>query len=752
MMVGWLWTLAMPAAMAERPPADAVDNLDDQVGVLEDTYLVPAVLEQRFRVETRFNEAKVSYLLEDYDRASIMLASLIDGLEPEEFASYDEALFLLGDSLYEVRRYQAARTYFQELVDQAQPTSSFYQPAIVRLLEIAARLQDYEGVDDLYDRLDDMENVSPSIHYTRGKTLYQEGRYEAARPWFQRAARDEDYAFMARYFEAVSLVADGRMSEGQEIFEELTRSTASSERDRQVLELAYLGRGRLAYEQGDYPEAIDQYLQLPRTSQYFARALYELTWALVSEGNYQAALRNLEILLISDPEPQFVPQARAMMADMAMRLGHYEDARQWFEELLETFVPVRQELQEFIEEHQELDEFFVDLVREELEGLRPDYLPREVTDWVEEEELTRVSRQLVGDGSMTADDIDAVLESIEELEAAIDMGSSIEAFPTLAEGWAQGMQMESRLIALQDQLLDWELRQVRPFMGAAEEERLQEIESQLAVMQEREREAPTTQEELQERTQRIREQFDVLRRELDQVAFEIDGLEEVLEGIAVYMRSEAPRMSEADKQEVEDVRRELKGELEELHEDRRQLSRELDRTRRAFGARDESLVEYRQLRREIQELQEERAQLIEASATDLSGAEAREAGEVADMRRQLPAVQRRLDRYFDEIDSLVAERMDDIRVTLESERAGLMAYRQELEEWRDDTEQTVAELAMLNYLEVESDFDQLVRRSHLGLVDVDWQQLEDAREERQRLFDEKIETQELLREAFPEMQ
>ena len=744
-----LW--AMPAT-AERPPAEAVQNLEDQIEVLEETYLMPAVLEQRYRVETRFNEAKVSYLLEDYDRATIMLASLVDTLERDEFASYDEALFLLGDSLYEVRRFRAARTYFRDLLEEADDTSAFYQPAIVRLLEIAAQTDDYTGVDELYARLDDLENVSASIHYTRGKTLFDEGRYEAARPWFQRAARDEEYAFTARYFEAVTLVAEGELDQAEQIFAELTRSTPTNAREREVLELAYLGRGRLAYEQGDYPEAVDQYLQLPRNSQHFGRALYELTWALVAEGNYQAALRNLEILMISDPEPQFVPQARAMMADMAMRLGQYDNARQWFDELLETFSPVRDELQAFIEEHDELDEFFVGLVRDELEGLRPDFLPQEVTDWVEEEELTRVSRQLVSDGAMTEEDIDEVLIAIEELEAAIDMGSSIEAFPALSEGWTQGMQLESRLVALQNQLLDWELRQVRPFLGAAEEERLQEIEAELAELQERERQAPTTQEELQDRTQRIREEFDVLSQELDQVAFEIDGLEEVLEGIAVYVRSEAQRLSQADREEVEAVRRELNRELEQLQDERRQLSRELDRTRRAFGARDESLVEFRNLRREIQELQAERAELVEASATELSGAEAQQASEVADMRRHVPSVQRRLDRYFDELDRLVEDRMDDIRVTLASEKASLEGYQEELAMWRQDTEETVAELAMLNYMEVNHAFEQLVRRSHLGLVDVDWQQLEDAREDRQRLVDEKIETQDMLREAFPDLQ
>lgn len=754
---GWVAGLVVAAvsiaglstATAEQPTMEAVDNLHAQIDTLEETYLMPAVLDARFRAETRFNEAKVACLLEDYERASLMLATLVDTQDGQQFESYDEALYLLGDSLFEVRNFRAARGYFRRVVDKGD--GEFYQPAIVKLLELAGQIDDYEGVDELYDRLDDLEDVSAAIHYIRGKTLFKEERYASARPWLQRAAHDDDYELTARYFEGVTVAASGELGEADEIFEELTQKSVDDEQGKQLVELAHLARGRLAYEVEDYHQAIDHYLQLPRTSPHFTRALYELTWAHVAQQNYRAALRNLDILLISEPDPQFVPEAKTLMADMAMRLGEYEDAREWFEELIETFTPVRDELTDFIDEHQELDEFFVELVRDELRGLRPDFLPDKVTEWLEDDQLMKASRQLMADGVTTQEDIDAAYEAIDELEAAIDMGSSIEAFPQLAEGWAQGHELESRLVALQEQLLDWELQRVQPFMGAEQQQRLAELEEELEELQRLEQRAPATQQELEERDRQIQEQFQILSDEVDQVAFEIEGLKQTLEGIGEYMRSEADQMSSQERNEVAEIRQELRSELEDLEEERRQLSRALDQTRRSFGTRDESLVEHRQIRDDIQKLQAERAELVDATTTDLSPREEDELLEVAEIRRRLPELEERLDEYFDEIDELVEEQMSDIRVTLEAERRELANYQAELDTWMEDTEESVAEVAMHNFMAVHHDFDRLLGRSHLGLVDVDWQQLEDARHERQELEEDKRETENMLREAFPDV-
>lgn len=741
------WTITMSSAHAgEAPSLDGVGILSEQVDWLEETYLVPAVLESRYRVETRFNDAKVAYILGEYQRASILFVAVVDAAEVRRFDSYREALYLLGDSLYQVRNFRAARDYFRQLLELG--PGPFYQSAIVQLLEIAGEIDDYSEVDALYERLDDLEDVSAAIHYTRGKTLYEQGRFRSARPWFQRAARDDRFTFTARYFEGVTLAAAGELEDARELFERLTRQGATRDQDYLVIDLAHLALGRLSYEKKDFDQAIDHYLQLPRTSPYFDRALFELTWALVANGSYRAALRNLDILMISDPDPRFVPEAKSLMADMSMRLREYDNARRWFGDLVETFTPVRAELRQFIETQDDLESFFVGLVRDELDGLRPDFLPEMVTEWVDDDDLMQTSRRLVGDGAMTQADIDETYQAIEEIEELLGMGSAIEAFPALAEGWAMGIELEARLVDVQYELLDWELRQIQPLLGPADRERLERLDRELDTLREREAQTPRTRDELKERDRQIRNTFRALQSDVDRVAFDIAGLEESLDGIAEYMRQGTSRLNAEEQAQVEEIRRELREEVQQLQEERRRLSRELERTQRSFGARDDSLVRQRELRDEIQILQAQRAEMVDNQSDYLEAAGQSEALRVARTRRQIPRLKQRLDRYFDQLDHYVDERMVDIRTTLESERVLLAGYQGELDQWVERTEGTVSAIALWNFIKVEQEFERLVRRGYVGLVDVDWQQLEDARRDHEDLMDEKTATEDMLREVF----
>lgn len=121
------------------------------------------------------------------------------------------------------------------------------------------------------------------------------------------------------------------------------------------------------------------------------------------------------------------------------------------------------------------------------------------------------------------------------------------------------------------------------------------------------------------------------------------------------------------------------------------------------------------------------------------------------MRQRLPVLAGRLDDYFSEMDRLVEERIVELRATLELERTYLAQHQSDLDGWSGRSETTVAQVAMWNFVQIDEEFNQLVRRSHMGLVDVDWQRLEDARADRQHLVDEKMELEDLLREAFPDV-
>ncbi|RAL25001.1 hypothetical protein DL240_01965 [Lujinxingia litoralis] len=737
-------------AFSSAQARDGVNALEAQLNELEERYLVPAVVESRFRLESRFNDAKVAYLLADYPRASVLFVAVVDNDRVRQFDSYAEALYLLGDSLYQMRSFRAARSYFRRVVELG--PAEFYQPAIVRLLEIAGEIDDYSGVDALYARLDNLEQVNPALHYTRGKTLYQEGRYQAAQPWFQRAARDPQYELIARYFEGVTLAADGDIAAAREAFSSLVTKIPSTPEESRVVDLGHLALGRLAYEERQFDRAIDHYLQLPRTSPYFERSLYELTWSLVSKESYQAALRNLDILLISDPDPRFVPEAKLLMADLSMRLRQYDQARLWFNDIIATFTPVRTELVSFIEEQPDLQSFFVELVRQDLEGLRPEYMPTMVSDWVDGEPLMADARQLVEDGAFTQADIDEAEEALKEVEQMLSYGSNIEAFPVLSEGWKRGVALEAQLISLEEQLIAYELQQAQSVLGPSERARVAELEEELVTLREQHQRGPQSVDDLQSRSTAIRQDFQHLNREMERVAFDIESLTVNLDGIDTYLsQNPVEGFSAEDRAKIRQIRQQMRDDISALQAEHQRLTREVGSVQRQFGARDAMLVQQRDARERYHARLSELGELIDEQSARLSTSSRSGALALAEQRRRLPELKSRLNAYFSGIDEVIDERVVDIRATVTIERQELASYQQELDQWRLDTERTVSSIALWNFSRVDDEFEALIRRGHVGLLDVGWQRKEDATRDINQLFEDRSTEINVLREAFREV-
>ncbi|MFU8803630.1 MAG: tetratricopeptide repeat protein [Bradymonadaceae bacterium] len=722
-------------------------GFDSRIADLEERYLHPALLEARHELESRFNDARVAHFLGDYVKASIMFVSVVDNPRARQFSSYRDALYHLGDSLFQMRSYRAGREYFRQVVELG--PGSYYQASIVRLLEIASLTNDYDGVDDLFRRLDSQAQISPTLAYIRGKTLYGQQKFDEARTWFQRAALDRDYAFLARYYEGILYAAQGQLEPAHSAFAEVAAMTPSKPEQAHVIDLANLALGRLAYEEGDFDQAIDFYLQLPRTSASFDRALYELTWALISKENYRAARRNIDILLLSNPHPSFVPEAKLLMADLAMKIGDYEDARHSYQDVIETFTPIKQELDDFIASHDNLEEFFIDLVRRDIQGLRPDYLPPLVDEWAGEEKRLLAARRLVEDGMLTQEDIDEIFAAIEEIESMLVSGTRIEAFPSLTEGMSMGIEMENHLIELHRMLLRHEHAILEGTMNSEERARWKQMERESAELERRYQEAPQTQEELRARNHAVNDEFSRLRRELDAVAYEIDTQRVHLNAIDTYLRQNPlETMSADDRRQVNQMRAELRELLQDLEQARVALQRELDLSRRHVGVGDAVAQREQGLRKRFHEVLAQRGEFLAGLHSRVGAGHRAELQSIARARQGLPGSASRLHRYFSQINALVDERVVDIRRTLDAEYQLVTQYQHELERINAGTESTAAVIAYLNFRSVGDQFDALVLRGHVGLTDVSWQKKEDTTNEINQLFEDRSSEVQLLRESF----
>ncbi len=732
--------LATPLA-AQSPPevAREVGSYDRIIGDLENQFVKPAILASRYRTEARLNDARVAYFLGDFQRASVLFMDIVQR-ESSTFPSYRESVYLLGDSLYKLRNYQASRRFLKQLLAMGQ--GPYHDDAARLYLEMAYESRNFDGVDEIVSRLQG-QGVDGALSYISGKTLYRQGKYPEARQAFARAAASIEYAVVADYFQGVVLVADKKYDEARTVFENVTRRTAATPRDIAVLELAYIALGRLAYERGDFEAAIDLYNRVPRESEHFDRALWEFTWVLVAKKMHREARRNVEILLLSDPDPTFIPEAKLLKADLSVMLDEYELAEDDFRDVLATFEPVKREMDEFAAKQQDLQAFFAVLVEDDLNASEPSSLPPLVAQWLESDPTIRSATNMIRDVRGVSGDIEDSMSVLREINARLQSSTRVQSFPDLAEGVVQGIEAENRLLTLRHALITDQAPKATGSMSAAEQQQWQVINQELLQIQTSYINAPQTRAQLAKREEAVFSEYDRLKAQLDAVAYQIDSQNAQLAAVDTYLDKEYGRnLTPAEKVRVDGLRADVRATLTELEKLRQTIQEELTLSRTQVGVGDAVVLAEADIRRRYRETMGRAEALLGNRGVGADTTTARAA---------IPVLEQRLDAYFARMNAIVDEKVNEIRAEVDGEERLLAEHRASLQELLYASEGGAGVLAYLNFMRTRAKFDELILRGDVGLIDVKWQKKERVTRRINQLFEDRTSELRMLQEAFNEV-
>lgn len=755
-LVALVWTIGVLGEAAAQSYGDLVEDArgyEDRVKTLERQYLKPAILESRFQLESRFNDARVAYMMEDYDKASLLFVDVVRDPNFDAFASRREALYLLGDSLYERRNYLAAKKYFQQLVDSGE--GERYQDAVVRLLQIAAETGNYDDVDQLYDRFDADREMGPGVHYMRGKTLYKGGDSDKAVTFFNRAAESDEWNYKARYFKGVALADQGDFEAAREVFSGLADDLegARSREETELLHLSYLALGRVFYEERKIERAIDSYQRLPRDSEHFDQALYELTWVLVSRENYKEASRNADIFLyMTDPDPTFIPEVKLLKADLLLRMEEYERSRIAYREVIDQFGPLKEKVEAFLDEKTDVKAFFAGLVEREFEGEDPDYLPKTAQKWVDRSETMDEVRMSVEDLNRLHEDLEQTQQALSEIQARVNSGSAVESFPELAEGMAVAIETEHQLLRFRRELLNREYDILKPKMSEAEKSEWTKLREDLRAFQDQYEKIPKTREEVRKRKAKISGKFEKLQEQIDSIAFMIKGQKEQLENIQKYIRDEHDGELPPEKRsEVEALEMEVKNNIKALREREKQVRNEIARTRQKVGLGDEVTRREREMRAKYREKLERRRQFLSDMHDRVGSGDREKLRKIERARNQLPPASSRLQAFFDKMRDIVGEKTGELQTKLERERKALVERKHRLEQLMKRSKEEASKAAYNNYVRVAQKFDEILMRGDVGLIDIVWQRKENRTDELNQLREDRRQALESLQESFKDV-
>ncbi len=330
-------------------------------------------------VEERLTDGELFYRLQDYVRASIIFTDIVENYPTHR--AYPDALFLLADSLFRAGDYLGARTPLPRADPRARgrgrvPALRSARPRPTdRDRDRHARLRRRRGLlrgaeplaaerDRGGHRLLPRE-VSLQPRGARPRTSCASVSDDEPAPQIDQAVLDQARVGLRgaspraaptirrrATSSASSTPSAGSTRRRSKPSAGCCASRATTQEQRQVIELTQLALGRLYYETDQIDQAIEAYQAVPRTSPELRRGALRDRMGVHPHGRLDPRrARPRGAHHRRSPTAASFPTATMLRGNLLLRNGRFDDAEQVFRQVRNQFGPVRRELEEMVAEH-----------------------------------------------------------------------------------------------------------------------------------------------------------------------------------------------------------------------------------------------------------------------------------------------------------------------------------------------------------------------------------------------------------------
>jgi len=712
-----LWAGRAQAGDVEEANGRLID-LEERVRVLSAEFRDTPTADPSL-ADRRVLDAELLFNLKNYREAATILLDVVDKY-PNSHA-YDDAVFLLGESLYQDKDFNSARRYFT-LASEKQTASAQEQKALERLIEIALHTGDLDNVDAYLARLQNvpLAVLEPSVPYVRGKAAYFRDRLDDALNAFAALPNTNPYYLRARYFVATIWIRKGDLAAGLIGFDSVVRSQPQSDADKETQDLARLALGRLYYERGEFEKARDAYASIPRQSKYFEDAMNELAWTAIKAKDYKSAYRALDLMLLQNPDSPQGPELRLLMGNLHVRVANFALANEVFMQARDQFEPIHLKLRETQQKADADPKYFESLLGKGLEKFDVAVIvPPTAVKWVRADpDVARVLALTEDVGDLQRGLKDA-RETLARLELAVGGQLKVGIFPDLGQARTSSSEVLNQLLSIRQRFVGKMRSLIWDKLTADEKARLDQVGKERAALESELRDLPLTANKLKDREQQARAQLEQLDARASEFNVEIQGMDAELVAIEQYfIRSRADQKIKPEdlNQPVESLRQVIA----ELREGNERLRNEIAEAAHeatieaATGDSDRNAIALL-----IAVMRRER-DVFQGARDRLSSGDQRDFDAIAGILSRADEVQARLAELDKRVDAAALKRVAELKGKLNNERGELEAENGSLKRILSESESVGGGLAHAMLSKVTDRFYDLVVQSDVGLVDVAW--------------------------------
>ena len=668
--------------------------------------------------DRRVLDAQVQLSIKNYDEAATMALDVVEKYPNSR--AYDDALYLLGEALFQARDFYSARHYLQEAIAKNNGSKS-EQQALQRLVEVALHTGDYENVDAYLTRLQNVpaSAMEPTVPYVRGKYYFFRGRLDDAAMVFTSIPATNPYYFQARYFLATIQVKRGDLAGATNSFDDLLKQQAPDDTGKDIQDLARLAIARIYYERSQFDKAIEVYASIGRQSTYWSEALREQAWTYIKAKDWQRAYRSVNLLLLYDPDTADAPDLRLLEGNLQLRMSNFYLASDEFSKVRDEFEPIHRQLQQVIVKSQTDPAYFDSLVGKSLDkfdiGM---FVPPTAAKWVKSEpDVARMMALATDVGEMQRDLADSQ-KLVERIEHVMQGSGRVGIFPDLASARTKAIEMTNLVVETREKFE----RKIRAIIDSVLTGDERKQLDHLAIERdgfERQTNRPTTDEGVQAHERTMKGQFAELDQQVSEMNVEIQALEAQLVAVEQYYRVSRSEQK-IRPEDIEGPVRDMRTTIDELRAMHDKLREEIaDATHDAATSGSADQAEHETALKLSDVLRQELA-IEQKAATRLSGTDRAQVDRINDLLARCDAIDVQLNAFDKRVEGQVGVRIATVTRYLSGAKEQLALAGEKLGSVLDESKALGGGLAQAMFTRVAEKFYDLVVRSDVGIIDVSW--------------------------------
>lgn len=330
------------AAAKSVPEAGAYLQEMERRGLIDRTAATPAMLAAEVR------EADDELVAGQVAAAAARLYAVVEGPRYQDFSDspdFQDAEYRLGLALARGGGTLTARRYLMRALGRGEK-APYYHAALRAYVDVCLAEHVADACAAEIDKLG-AADVNQELAYLRGRAAYDANQFQKAEDELKDVTPRSRFYSSALYLRGVMRVKRRDLRSAQDAFCAIADVKPGDAirfyidgRYYALKDLARLGLGRIAHEEGRDDDAFYHYFLIPSDSKKLPEALFEAAWSSLSNKQYDLGARLVEEFLKVYGNTPRAAEARLLLATLQVKTCRFAQAEKGFDQALAEYEPL----------------------------------------------------------------------------------------------------------------------------------------------------------------------------------------------------------------------------------------------------------------------------------------------------------------------------------------------------------------------------------------------------------------------------